>query len=72
MSKRAGKRFVIKEQKPQECEYCHKIRELRPYGRNGANICFECAMKDEAETKRQFSKALEGVDEVVVDISNLN
>lgn len=32
---------------PKKCEYCGKIEELRPYGINGANICFECAMNPE-------------------------
>lgn len=29
------------------CEYCGKVDELRPYGKNGAKICFDCAMKPE-------------------------
>lgn len=35
------------ESAPKKCEYCGKIAELRPYGINGANICFECGMKHE-------------------------
>jgi hypothetical protein len=71
MSKKQGKKFVISEQKPQECEYCGKIAELRPYGKNGANICFKCAMEDEQEAKKQFGKKLNGVDEVVVVNTNI-
>lgn len=35
------------ESAPRKCEYCGKIAELRPYGKDGANICFECGMKPE-------------------------
>ena len=71
MSKKQGKKFVISEQEPEECEYCGKIAELRPYGENGANICFKCAMEDEKETEKQFQKILDGVDEVVVVKANV-
>lgn len=42
------------------CELCGEARELRPYGRNGENICYECGMKDEATTKRMFDKFHDG------------
>lgn len=71
MSKKLGKKFIISEQKPQECEYCGKIAELRPYGENGDNICFKCAMEDEKETEKQFGKILDGVDEVVFVKTNI-
>ena len=29
------------------CEYCGKVEELRPYGKNGAKICFDCGMNPE-------------------------
>lgn len=71
MSKKQGKKFIISEQEPQECEYCGKISELRPYGKNGANICLKCAMEDEKEAEKQFNKILDGVDEVVVEKANI-
>ena len=42
---------------------CHcgdTAAELRPYGPNGAYVCFECAMNPEhrAETDRQFGGRL--------------
>ncbi|GAA4366771.1 hypothetical protein GCM10023185_38160 [Hymenobacter saemangeumensis] len=46
---------------PQEdapCELCGKVAELRPYGPNGENICFECGMKDEETTSRKFDERL--------------
>ena len=33
---------VIYQQTPQQCDMCGEVRELRPYGLNGAVICFEC------------------------------
>jgi hypothetical protein len=40
------------------CTVCCKLDELRPYGKNGAMVCYDCAMKDEAEAHRQFKKLL--------------
>ena len=45
-----------------QCSVCGKIAELRPYGKNGAWVCFECGMKDEEEATRQFAKLIEGDD----------
>ncbi len=58
MTKRIGDILIISKEKPQQCDYCGKIAELRPYGENGACICFECAMKDEKTTKQMFAKRL--------------
>lgn len=53
---------VLGVEKPQQCDYCGKIAELRPYGRNGASICFECGNKPEnqEEMRRQFNARLDG------------
>ena len=60
MTKRIGDVVVIEDENPQQCEHCGRIAELRPYGRNGAAICFDCAMKPEnkAETERHFGTLL--------------
>ena len=42
------------------CELCGQIAELRPYGRGGESICFECGMKDEDATKRACSLRIFG------------
>lgn len=70
MSRKKGNKFVVEKQASQSCEYCGEIKELRPYGKNGANICFKCMMKNEDEAKKQFSKVLDGVEVVV--LNNLN
>ena len=51
---------------PKRCELCGKNAELRPYGPNGENICFECGMKDERATEAQFAKRVSGVDTLAV------
>lgn len=49
---------IISVEKPQQCDDCGVIAELRPYGPGGATVCFKCGMKDEAEMERQFSKLM--------------
>ena len=43
------------------CEYCGRDNELRPYGRNGAQICFDCAIKPENKktAESQFENQLD-------------
>lgn len=60
MSHKLGGTFLIEEEKPQQCDFCGKIAELRPYGPKGECICFECGMKDPEAAKAQFLKRLEG------------
>jgi hypothetical protein len=47
---------IICAEKPQQCDKCGNIDELRPYGPNGSMVCFTCGMEDEEEMKRQFRK----------------
>jgi hypothetical protein len=49
---------VIYQEKPQQCDLCGKIAELRPYGPKGEAICFECGMKDEATTRAMYAKRM--------------
>jgi hypothetical protein len=44
----------------QMCEMCGKIDECRPYGPNDEQICFDCAMKDEATTNRKMGAYIFG------------
>lgn len=41
-----------------KCTMCGSSKDLRPYGKNGALVCFTCGMKDEDEAIRQFSTRL--------------
>lgn len=42
------------------CAGCGVITECRPYGANYEQICFECAMKDEATTERRMAEYIFG------------
>jgi hypothetical protein len=50
----------IEAEEPDECELCGAFEETRPYGPNGERVCFDCGMKDEATTKKQFCKQVLG------------
>lgn len=49
---------IIYAEKPQQCDLCGKVEELRPYGPRGEAICFECGMKDEATTTKMALRYL--------------
>jgi len=53
---------IIEAEKPQQCDLCGKIAELRPYGPNGEVVCYECGMKDEAAMERGFRRHVLGED----------
>jgi hypothetical protein len=55
----SGRGFIAAEL-DQVCESCGKIDECRPYGPNGEQICFECAMLDEETTKRKMAEYIFG------------
>ena len=60
MTRRRGNIVVIEKEPPQQCDFCGKIAELRPYGPKGEAICVECARKDPASTERMMGKVLFG------------
>lgn len=45
---------LIPAQPPGRCELCGDVKETRPYGPNGEEVCFPCGMKDEEAMKRGF------------------
>lgn len=49
---------AIQAQPPGRCELCGAVKETRPYGPNGEEVCHSCGMKDEAAMKRQFAKRM--------------
>jgi len=49
---------IISAEKPQQCDLCGEISELRPFGKNGECICFECGMKDKETTRKMFLKRI--------------
>ena len=60
MTRKVNGIVIIETEKPQQCDYCGKVAELRPYGKDGACICFECGMADEETTKEMFRRKLDG------------
>lgn len=67
MTRKVGNIVHIENESDRECSVCHASAECRPYGKNGALVCFECAMKDEAEANRQFGKLI-GDHPLVIDL----
>ena len=55
----SGRGFIAPEL-DQICELCGIIAECRPYGPNDEQICFDCAMKDEATTERKIAEYIFG------------
>ena len=48
---------VIYEEPPQKCEFCGEIKETRPYGKDGKEICHSCMTatpEAEEEATRRF------------------
>lgn len=60
MSKRIGNVSIIAEEPEMVCFLCGKIDEVRPYGPNGEEICYDCGMKNERETNIQMNIRLFG------------
>ena len=58
MSENVNGIIFIYPEKPQQCDLCGKIRELRPYGKNGECICCECGEKDRETTVKMMRKVL--------------
>ena len=57
--------IIIEDLPPEICQDCGKLDELRPYGKRKPDgtrmwVCFDCAMKDEAEAKKAFTERLDG------------
>lgn len=46
----------ISVEKPQQCDLCGKIAELRPYGPRGECVCFQCGMMNIEAARRGFAK----------------
>ncbi len=51
---------LIYAEKPQQCDDCGEIEELRPYGPNYSMICFKCMKKDEKGAHRRMSQLMNG------------
>jgi hypothetical protein len=54
MTRIANGILIIEPEPEGNCELCGKKAELRPYGANGENICYECGEKDPETTERRM------------------
>ena len=60
MSKRLGNIVVLCNEPERKCELCGKIKQCRPYGPRGEQICFDCGQKNPETTERQMRRILYG------------
>jgi hypothetical protein len=61
MTRKIGKILLVQREKPERCAECGELKELRPYGKDGARICFQCAMatpESRAEAEHRFGLLL--------------
>ncbi len=54
------KNLILSSEKPQQCDECGKIAELRPYGKDGACICFACGEKIPEVVEENMKRILNG------------
>ena len=60
MSQKIGNIIIIEPEVDRICELCGKKDECRPYGPDGKDICYNCAMKDPIGTEIRLAKVLFG------------
>ncbi len=58
----------LQAKKPQGCDLCGEVAELRPYGPKGEWICFPCGMKNKKATEAAYEKRLSQGDERLGDL----
>ena len=60
MSTKIGDTTIISKEPNRICEICGKEDECRPYGPNGEDLCYDCAMQDPITTEVMIAKTLFG------------
>lgn len=58
MTQRIGNIIIVAPERPQQCDDCGRVDELRPYGPGGSCVCFDCAMKDPEGTEARMLHVL--------------
>lgn len=56
MTRRVGDAVILEVTPPAKCELCGKMAELRPYGPNGEQICFQCGKNNPEATRRAMAQ----------------
>lgn len=54
----SGKGFIAADEFHEACELCGKVEELRPYGPNGEDVCFDCGMLDKKSAEQAAARLL--------------
>ena len=72
MSHRDANVFVAAPEAPRACEFCHQVRECRPYGGQGRQICAPCGKLPEniLTVHDEMAKAMGGASMVVVAVDS--
>ncbi len=60
MTVRIGKVVIIAAEESRECELCGKMKECRPAGPAGEQVCHPCAMLDERALRRYLDTLMNG------------
>jgi len=71
MTERVGDVVLIEPEPDRLCQYCGEFKECRPYGPNGTDICFKCAMatpERKAEAVAAFRRVLGDGPVEIVDL----
>jgi len=68
MSRMIGNKFIVEHEKPDFCQLCGRLAELRPYGANNERICSVCGDKNPEVTKQKIAERIKEA-ELVVDNS---
>ncbi len=66
MTREVGDVLIIETEEDGICEMCGTVSELRPYGPNNENICFDCGMKDQATSLKKLEERLASINHVIV------
>lgn len=66
MTRKIGNVVVLAVEKPQQCDGCGEIAELRPYGINGECVCYKCGREREPITTIMMAHLLFG-DELTLE-----
>lgn len=54
-------RGIIAGEEDRKCQLCGQMKECRPYGPHGEDVCFECGMKDEEAARQRFRAHVLGI-----------
>lgn len=54
----SGNGFIAADEFHEVCELCGTVEELRPYGPNREEVCFDCGMLDKKSAEKAAAQFL--------------